>query len=118
MYLKYQKDLPFALENLNFTIKKGRKVGIIGRTGAGKSSILQVLFRVVDPEFGTIFIDGQDYMKADIRELRRQMSVIPQTPCIFQGTIRENLDPMGNATDVQIYFALSKVNLLDRIHSL
>ena len=74
-------------------------MGVIGRTGSGKSSILQVLFRLTTPYSGIILIDGQNYMEAGLHNLRRQMSVIPQTPFLFKGSIKENLDPFNEFTE-------------------
>lgn len=88
MYLQYQPHLPYVLRNLNVNINAGAKIGIIGRTGAGKSSIVQALFRLIEPDCGTIIIDGQNYLYAGLHDLRDQMSVIPQFPFIFQGSLR------------------------------
>ena len=81
------------LNELSFTVKGGMKVGIVGRTGAGKSSILQALFRLVEKDSGSIEIDGQDIANLGLTTLRERMAIIPQCPFLFIGTIRENLDP-------------------------
>ncbi|OMJ89258.1 hypothetical protein SteCoe_8646 [Stentor coeruleus] len=111
LYMKYRENYDFALKGLNFTIQPGMKTGIIGRTGAGKSSIMQVLFRLTNPQQGTIFIDGQDYLKAGLHELRKQMSVIPQTATLFIASLKDNLDPFHEHSDDEIKKVLGKVRL-------
>jgi ABC-type multidrug transport system fused ATPase/permease subunit len=108
--MRYRPDCQLSLKNISFEVK-GIKVGIVGRTGAGKSSIIQVLFRIVDPESGTIFIDGVDYLTLGLHELRKQMSVIPQSPFIFIASVRENLDPFNEYTDEQILNVFEQVGL-------
>ena len=109
--MKYQPDLPNALNNFNLSITSGHKIGIIGRTGAGKSSIIQVLFRLVNPTSGTIYIDGQDYQMIDLSVLRNQISIIPQSSTLFAVSVRENIDPFGIQTDQEIWDALKLVGL-------
>ena len=82
------------------------KVGIVGRTGAGKSSILQALFRLVEVDSGTIEIDGQDISKIGLHTLRKNIAFIPQSPFLLQGKIRENIDPFEEKTDEEIWQAL------------
>ena len=113
VYMKYKQKLPYALAGLSFTIFPGSKVGIIGRTGAGKSSILQVLFRLVNPEKGMVYLDGFDYMEMGLHDLRRQMSVIPQSSMLFAASIKENIDPFNLYSDDEILKALSQVNLVN-----
>ena len=93
-------------------------MGIVGRTGAGKSSIMQILFRLTEPEKGTIFIDDQDYTLAGLHDLRLQMSVIPQSATLFLGSVRENLDPFNKYSDKEITEVLSDISLLDFVNSL
>jgi ATP-binding cassette subfamily C (CFTR/MRP) protein 4 len=109
--MRYRPELDRVLNNLTFEIPPKSKVGIVGRTGSGKSSILQVLFRLTSPECGTIKIDGVDYLKAGLHQLRRQMSVIPQSAVLFSGTVRHNLDPFEYHSDLEILEALDKVKL-------
>jgi ATP-binding cassette, subfamily C (CFTR/MRP), member 4 len=111
LYMKYRDNYDYALKNLNFTIQAGMKTGIIGRTGAGKSSIMQVLFRLVNPDKGLVLIDGQDYMKAGLHEIRRQMSVIPQSATLFIASLKDNLDPFHEHTDQDIIKVINKVRL-------
>ena len=109
LYMKYRENYDYALKNLSFTIESGTKAGIIGRTGAGKSSIMQTLFRLVNPEKGFILIDGQDFMHAGLHELRRQMSVIPQSAILFVASLRDNLDPFHEHTDEVLIKVLKKL---------
>lgn len=86
--------MPLVLKNISFDIEAGEKVGIVGRTGAGKSSIVQALFRIVEPEEGSIYrVDNADALKLGLHTLRQRISVIPQTPFLFKGSIKTNLDP-------------------------
>ncbi|CAG9334367.1 unnamed protein product [Blepharisma stoltei] len=111
LYMRYRENYPYALKNLSFTIEPGQKVGIIGRTGAGKSSIMQVLFRLINPSSGTIYIDGQDYMNAGLHQLRKQMSVIPQSPTIFLASFRDNIDPFHEHSEEEILKILKETKL-------
>jgi ATP-binding cassette subfamily C (CFTR/MRP) protein 1 len=88
------------------------KIGIVGRTGAGKSSILQALFRLVELSKGKIFIDGTDISTVGLDTLRQSISAIPQEPLLFSGTMRENLDPEGSCTDAQLHDALRRCDLV------
>ena len=109
--LKYPGNSDFSLQEFSISIKPGEKIGIIGRTGAGKSSILNVLFRLYDVSDGNIIIDGQDIHKLGLHTLRKQISVIPQTPFIFTGTIRENLDLENIYSYEEIWTALENLQL-------
>ncbi|EIE19385.1 P-loop containing nucleoside triphosphate hydrolase protein [Coccomyxa subellipsoidea C-169] len=93
--LRYHADAPLALAGLSLDIRPGQKLGICGRTGAGKSSMVAALLRLTEIEGGTILVDGQDIGAVPLRHLRSGIACVPQTPFLFQGTIRENLDPMG-----------------------
>ena len=115
VFMRYRPNLPFSLSGLSFSIKPGHKIGIIGRTGAGKSSVLQVLFRLVNPAKGTILIDGIDYMTLGLHDLRKQMSVIPQSAVLFAASIRDNLDPFNLYSDNDLILALDEVKLKETI---
>lgn len=115
--LRYsEKDEP-VLKMLNFDIKPGEKVGIVGRTGAGKSSITAVLFRLTEPE-GSIYIDGIETSSIGLHDLRKKLSIIPQEPVIFNGTIRRNLDPFDDFKDEHMWKALEQVKLAELVRSL
>ncbi|CAH1105114.1 unnamed protein product [Psylliodes chrysocephalus] len=117
LVLKYIEDDPPVLNNLNFLVKSGQKIGIVGRTGAGKSSLINALFRLAPLE-GYIFIDDVDTQTLGLNELRRSISIIPQEPVLFSATVRYNLDPFDEFEDDQIWKALEQVELKDSIDSL
>ncbi|KAK5648315.1 hypothetical protein RI129_003207 [Pyrocoelia pectoralis] len=107
--MSYAKDLPI-LHDLDFTIQPGEKVGIVGRTGAGKTSTIAALFQLYDIE-GSIIIDGVDTTKINLETLRSKISIIPQDPVLFKGTMRKNLDPFEEYSDDIIWNALNQVEL-------
>jgi ABC-type multidrug transport system fused ATPase/permease subunit len=110
--MSYRPDLPPVLRNLSFTLKAGEKVGLVGRTGAGKSSIFQSLYRIVEATSGRILIDGEDIAQFGLHDVRgRALSIIPQEPTLFSGSIRSNLDPFSEYTDAQLWQALEKAQL-------
>ncbi|CAG9320233.1 unnamed protein product [Blepharisma stoltei] len=118
LFMKYQENLSYALHDLNITINPGQKVGIVGRTGSGKTSIMQVLFRLINPSSGTIYIDDQDYRMVGLHKLRKQMSVIPQNPIIFISSFRDNIDPFHEYSEEDIIKACKQASLGDLINSL
>ncbi|CAH2068598.1 unnamed protein product, partial [Iphiclides podalirius] len=116
-YMKYTpEDLP-VLKNLNLVLEKGWKVGIVGRTGAGKSSLISSLFRLAIVE-GEILIDDVDTSLLSLQELRSKISIIPQEPVLFSATVRYNLDPFNNYDDEQLWKALEAVDLKAAIPAL
>ncbi|GLJ44146.1 hypothetical protein SUGI_0920790 [Cryptomeria japonica] len=115
LQLRYLPEAPLVLKDLTFSIKGGEKLGIVGRTGSGKSSLVLTLFRIVEPTAGKIIIDGIDISTVGLNELRTRISIIPQEPTLFQGTIRNNLDPLGVHTDEEIWKTLEKCLLTDVI---
>ncbi|GMG16081.1 unnamed protein product [Phytophthora fragariaefolia] len=109
--LRYRPDLPLVLRGVNMEILSGEKVGICGRTGAGKSSLMIALFRICDFDGGSIVIDDLDIAKVRLRDLRRGLAIIPQDPVLYSGTLRDNLDPFGDYTDEDIWSILQQVHL-------
>ncbi|WVQ76019.1 hypothetical protein IAR50_005655 [Cryptococcus sp. DSM 104548] len=111
--LKYRPDLPLVLKGLTFDIHPGEKIGVIGRTGAGKSSIAQALFRTVEISGGNIIVDGRDLQGLGLDTLRQRLSIIPQDTFLFGGTVRENIDPTGTRSDAELNDALSLIHGVD-----
>lgn len=109
--MRYRKNLPLVLQNLSIYINGGERMGIIGRTGAGKSSIISVLFRLVEISGGSIAIDGIDISRIGLQDLRSRLTIVPQDPMLFQGTVRSNLDPFSKRTDMELWDALRRTGL-------
>ncbi|DAZ93644.1 TPA: hypothetical protein N0F65_009049 [Lagenidium giganteum] len=101
---------PAVLKDVTFTVKAHEKIGIVGRTGAGKSSMIMALFRMNALSGGSISIDGIDLARVPLEVLRSRLSIIPQTPVLFRGSLRAVLDPLGEFSDVDVWSALRKVN--------
>lgn len=115
--LKYAEDGEYVLKNLNFEIQPKEKIGIVGRTGAGKSSLIQAVFRLAQIE-GSIFVDGIDSKDVQLRILRSKISIIPQEPVLFSGTLRKNLDPFDEYRDEILWDALDEVELKHAVNEL
>jgi ABC-type multidrug transport system fused ATPase/permease subunit len=109
--LRYREGLPLALADLTLDVGGQEKLGIVGRTGAGKSSITSVLFRLVDCECGRVLIDGVDICGLGVHTLRRAISMIPQEPIVMSGTIRYNLDPFGKHSEEELLRVMSDAGL-------
>ncbi|XP_048576840.1 ATP-binding cassette sub-family C member 4-like isoform X1 [Nematostella vectensis] len=115
--LSYQKVGPKALHNLYFEVKPRERISIVGKAGAGKSSLVAALFQMPPPE-GEISIDGHDIKCLYLQELRKHLSVVPQNPSIFPGTLRFNLDPIGSLVDDELWRVLEIVQLRERVERL
>jgi ABC-type multidrug transport system fused ATPase/permease subunit len=107
----YAPELPPALNGLRFTVEENQRVGVVGRTGAGKSSLTLAMFRFLEARQGHIFIDGLDIARLNLHDVRSRLAVIPQEPVLFSGTLRSNLDPFDEHTDLELYNALERVHL-------
>jgi ATP-binding cassette subfamily C (CFTR/MRP) protein 2 len=101
--VRYAPHMPLVLRGLTCTFPGGMRTGIVGRTGSGKSTLIQALFRIVEPTSGQIMIDGINISLIGLHDLRSTLSIIPQDPTMFEGTVRSNLDPLEEYTDEQIW---------------
>uniref|UniRef100_A0A674KAE7 Multidrug resistance-associated protein 1 n=1 Tax=Terrapene triunguis TaxID=2587831 RepID=A0A674KAE7_9SAUR len=116
--LRYREDLDLVLKNINVTINGGEKVGIVGRTGAGKSSLTLGLFRINESAEGEIIIDGVNVAKIGLHDLRFKITIIPQDPVLFSGSLRMNLDPFDKYSDEEIWTSLELAHLKNFVSSL
>ncbi|RMZ44162.1 hypothetical protein AFCA_012719 [Aspergillus flavus] len=112
LVVSYAPDLPPVLNGLSFNMQPNQRVGVVGRTGAGKSSLTLALFRFLEAREGRIIIDGLDVSRMTLQALRSRLAIIPQDPVLFSGTVRSNLDPFHEYTDTELYNALERVHLL------
>ncbi|EGV61465.1 hypothetical protein PSN45_000134 [Yamadazyma tenuis] len=112
VYMAYRPGLPDTLKNVNLDIRPNERIGICGRTGAGKSSIIHVLFRLGELSSGSIEIDGVDISTLGLKELRSHLSIIPQEAVLFRGTVRSNLDPFKKSSDEELWKVLIKAGIL------
>lgn len=111
LQIRYAEHLPSVLKNITCTFPGRKKVGVVGRTGSGKSTLIQAIFRIVEPREGSITIDEVDITKIGLHDLRSKLSIIPQDPTMFEGTVRGNLDPLEQYSDNDIWEALDKCQL-------
>ena len=101
--IRYRTDGPLVLDGITCTFKAGNKIGIVGRTGSGKSTLISALFRLVEPAGGKIIVDGLDISSIGLQDLRSRFGIIPQDPTLFNGTVKYNLDPLSQHTDQEIW---------------
>ncbi|XP_056698801.1 ABC transporter C family member 3-like isoform X2 [Spinacia oleracea] len=117
LQIRYAPHMPLVLRGITCTFQGRKKTGIVGRTGSGKSTLIQALFRIVEPAVGKIMLDGIDISSIGLHDLRTRLSIIPQDPTMFEGTVRSNLDPLEEYTDEQIWEALDKCQLGDEVRN-
>ena len=109
--MRYRPELEPVLKHLNLHIDPGEKVGVVGRTGAGKSSLVLCLMRIIELESGRIVIDGVDIKQLELEDLRSHIAIIPQEPLLFSGMVRSNLDPFSEYSDESIWSALDRASM-------
>jgi ABC-type multidrug transport system fused ATPase/permease subunit len=117
LQVRYRPNTPLVLKGITLSINGGEKVGVVGRTGSGKSTLIQVFFRLVEPTGGKIIIDGIDICALGLHDLRSRFGIIPQEPVLFEGTVRSNIDPTGQYTDDDIWKSLDRCQLKDAVAS-
>jgi ABC-type multidrug transport system fused ATPase/permease subunit len=110
--MRYREKLPLVLSGFSMHVKGGERIGVVGRTGAGKSSIMSTLFRLVEISGGSITIDGINISTIGLHDLRSRLAIIPQDPTLFRGTVRSNLDPFEEHTDLELWSALRQADLV------
>ncbi|XVF50927.1 hypothetical protein PTKIN_Ptkin04bG0142900 [Pterospermum kingtungense] len=115
LQIRYRSDAPLVLRGISCTFQGGHKIGIVGRTGSGKTTLIGALFRLVEPAGGKIVVDGIDISTIGLHDLRSRFGIIPQDPTLFNGTVRYNLDPLSRHTDQDIWEVLDKCQLREAV---
>lgn len=115
---RYREGLDLVLKDINLDIKPREKIGIVGRTGAGKSSLTLGLFRIIEPVDGSISIDGLNTSTIGLQDLRQRLAIIPQDASLFEGTVRDNLDPSHTHEDTDLWSVLELSHLKEHIASM
>jgi ABC-type multidrug transport system fused ATPase/permease subunit len=122
--MRYRAETPLVLKGLNVTIHGGERIGVVGRTGSGKSSLLLTLLRLVEPSLeegdyqAPLSIDGVDVLRIGLKDLRSKLGIIPQNPVLFSGTVRSNIDPFDEYSDKQIWDALSRCGMKESVENM
>ncbi|KAK8636989.1 hypothetical protein V6N13_064541 [Hibiscus sabdariffa] len=116
--IRYRSNAPLVLKGITCIFREGTRVGVVGRTASGKTTLISALFRLVEPATRKILIDGLDICSMGLKDLRMKLSIIPQEPTLFRGRIRTNLDPLGLYLDDEIWKVLEKCQLKTTISNL
>ncbi len=117
--IRYRPNALLVLQGISCIVEGGHKIGIVGRTGSGKTTLISALFRLVEPTEGMIIIDGIDISKIGLHDLRSHLGIIPQDPTLFSGSVRYNLDPQSEHTDQEIWevrflFTIQLLRLIEK----
>jgi len=116
--MRYRPELPLVLKNVSFAVKPQEKIGVVGRTGSGKSSMVLALFRIIELAEGSVVVDGIDIKTLGLNDARSRLSIIPQDPILFTGTVRSNVDPTDGYSEADIWKALDSVHMKHAVDSL
>ena len=114
-YASYRPNTPEILKNINLKIESGEKIGIVGKTGSGKSSLINALSRIIEPKSGNIIIDDVDIQNITLKILREKISILPQESFLIESNLRDNIDPLNKYTDEDILKIIEDLRLFKNL---